>query len=49
MKNADNMSNNKANEEDPPIMGTWSRIYLLVIIIHFVIIGLFILFTNYYS
>jgi len=43
------MPESKANEEDPPILGTWNRMYILVIIVHFVIIGLFVLFTKYYS
>jgi len=36
-------------DERPPIMGTWNRLYLLVLVIHALLIFLFYLFTHYYS
>ena len=36
-------------EDRPPIMGSWKRLYWLVILLHTVIIFLFYLFTTYYS
>jgi len=43
------MTEDKVNEEKAPILGTWNRLYLLVLVLHFVIISLFVLFTRYYS
>ena len=36
-------------DEPPPIMGTWQRMYALVIVLHAFIIYLFYLFTHAYS
>ncbi len=43
------MTENQASEDKPPILGSWKRMYIVVLIAHFVIIGLFILFTNFYA
>ncbi len=43
------MPESKASEDKPPILGSWNRMYTMVIVLHFVIISLFILFTKYYS
>jgi len=49
IKNNQNMTESKASEDKPPILGSWNRLYALVIILHIVIISLFVLFTRYYS
>lgn len=36
-------------DEQPPILGSWRTLYLLVIILHFVLIGLFYWFTRTYA
>lgn len=33
-------------DERPPILGSWNRIYLLVLILHFLFIALFTLLTR---
>lgn len=43
------MTENKASEDKPPILGTWNKMYIVVLVAHFVIISLFILFTNLYA
>ena len=43
------MIENKASEDNPPILGSWNKMYIVVLIAHSVIIGLFILFTNLYA
>ncbi|MEL6988218.1 MAG: hypothetical protein AAGK97_10340 [Bacteroidota bacterium] len=36
-------------DQRPPIGGTWNRLYALVLILHFLFIGLFYLLTVMYS
>ena len=36
-------------DEQPPILGSWRALYMLVIILHFVLIGLFYWFTRTYA
>ena len=43
------MTEDELNEDKAPILGTWNRLYVLVIVLHFVIISLFVLFTRHYS
>lgn len=33
-------------DDQPPIMGTWNRLYILVLVIHVVFISLFYLITK---
>ncbi len=35
--------------DPPPLLGSWTRLYTIVLIAHVVIIALFYLFTYYYS
>jgi hypothetical protein len=37
------------DDEGPPILGSWNRIYAFVLILHAVIIALFYFFTHAYS
>ncbi len=36
-------------DEQPPILGSWRALYVLVIVLHFVLIGLFYWFTRTYA
>jgi hypothetical protein len=36
-------------DEKPPILGTWNRLYTVVLILHFILIILFYLFTIKYQ
>lgn len=36
-------------DEQPPILGSWQALYTLVIVLHFVLIGLFYWFTHTYA
>lgn len=38
-----------STDDQPPILGTWNRLYALVIILHALIITLFYWFTQVYS
>lgn len=44
-------SNSTAEQEDEkaPILGSWRRLYLLVMVLHFIIIALFYWLTASYS
>lgn len=37
------------NDESPPILGSWSRIYGFVLVLHFILIVLFYLFSQAYA
>lgn len=37
------------DEGSPPILGTWNRLYLFVLVFHALLIFLFYLFTKAYS
>lgn len=36
-------------DESPPIFGSWKNIYAVVLVLHFVLIILFYLFSNAYA
>jgi len=36
-------------KDAPPIMGTWQRLYILILVLHAIILSLFFLFTKTYS
>ncbi len=42
-------SDTSLEDEQPPILGSWRALYLLVIILHFVLIGLLYWFTRTYA
>lgn len=50
-KNADpRMDPSPTPEQDsPPILGTWTKMYLFVLVLHALIIFLFYLFTHAYA
>jgi len=37
------------NDESPPILGSWSRIYGIVLVLHLILIVLFYLFSQAYA
>jgi len=37
------------NDETPPILGSWKKIYAVVLVLHVVLIILFYLFSNAYA
>ncbi len=45
----ENLPPRPPEDDPPPIMGTWERMYTLVILLHAFIIFLFYLFTQAYS
>lgn len=39
-----------SNEGDqPPFFDSWPKLYILVLIVHFILIGLFYWFTKFYA
>ncbi len=38
-----------ADDERPPILGSWSQIYFFVLLFHFILVGLFYWFTKAFS
>ena len=49
IKEITNMNKNQSSEDKPPILGSWNRMYIVVLVAHFVIISLFVFFTKLYS
>ncbi len=41
--------NQLPNDDKPPILGSWNRLYAFVLILHALIILLFYIFTRLYS
>ncbi len=37
------------DKDQPPILGTWKRLYIFVLIIHALIIALFYIFTKWFK
>ncbi len=37
------------DDDSPPVLGNWNRVYVLVLMIHALFIILFYLFTRYFS
>jgi hypothetical protein len=40
---------NDPQESPPPFLGTWDRLYKVILVIHFVLLVFFYLFFNYFS
>lgn len=39
----------KQEEEKPPILGSWKKMYLAILVIHAIVLFIFWLFTQHYA